>query len=163
MTNPLYRIALFCLGALMAFPVASNARPGPRGGGGEGMDLGRLERMADKLDLDEDTLAAMKKRLYEGQEVGIELHAALQAAQLKVRRSMDEDLPNRSEVMKNLESLSAAQLKLRKHRTNVLLDIQGKLTPEQRKKIRRHLRKRGHGNREGQKGRRHRKRNADAD
>ena len=137
---------------LMALPTIGNARPGSRGGGGEGMDLNRLERMADRLELDEESLNAMKQMLYAAQEKGIELKAKAEAARLAVKRSMDVDVPDRDQVMKNLERLSVAQLELRKLRTSTMLDIQAKMTPEQRKKLRTHLRKKGHkrkGRREG--------------
>lgn len=144
MNSQLYRIVLPCLAVLMSVPMLGNAKPGGRDGAGPRMDLVRLERMAEKLELDDATLATIKKQLYAAQEVGIKLRADLEAAQLKVRQSMDQDEPNREQVMANLERLSAAQLKLRKHRTNVLLDVQAHLTPEQRKKVRRHLRNKNH-------------------
>ncbi len=157
MNTQLVRIVLPCLAVLMSIPMLGQAKPGQRDGAGPRMDLVRLERMAEKLELDDATLSAIKKKLYAAQEVGIKLRGDLESAQLKVRQSMDQDEPNRDEVMANLEKLSAAQLKLRKHRTGVLLDVQAHLTPEQRKKVRRHIRNKGHKRGGHHRGKRHRK------
>ena len=153
MTTRLTRTVLSCLALLMTMPTLVSAKPGHRGDGVPRMDLVRLERMAESLALDEDTLEEIKKTLYAAQEVGIRLRAEMESAQLKVRRSMDEDAPNRGEVMKNLEGLSQAELALRKHRTGVLLDVQAKLSPGQRKELRQQLRKSRHK----KKGRHHRR------
>jgi Spy/CpxP family protein refolding chaperone len=99
------------------------------------MNLKLLERMADKINVNEDTLEAIKEKVYKGKKKAIAWEAELKTHRLDLHRELDAARPNRGRVMNLIEETGALKLKLKKHRVGLMLDVRSMLTPEQIKKM----------------------------
>ena len=119
---------------------ASAAWAGPHGRG-KGPGHGRmlspemLERAADRLGLDDATLKSVKDQAYAAQKEMITLKADLQRARLDLRRMLDGEQPDRSQVMSQVDTVSKLQTALHKKRLGLMLDIRAMLTPDQVKQL----------------------------
>lgn len=149
-TPLLLTLALFAFGAL-AVPGAALARKGD--GPRAEMNLRMLERAAERLELDDATLTAIKDQVYEAEKAGIDLKAQLERAKLELRRVLDQDTPAKGDVMSRIDEVGRLETALRKHQIGLMIDVKAMLTPEQRKALkkmtRRGERRRGKAGRRG--------------
>ena len=143
-THTLFVIAM---AALIVAGVSNVAFAGPgrgKGRGGHGrhgpgglLNPKRIDRLAEKLQIDDSTLARIKERVFEGHKAGIAMHAELKVARLELHRLLDQDNPDKNEVMQQIERIGVLATEQRKHRVGLLLEVRAMLTPEQRTKLKR--------------------------
>ena len=124
---------------LLSIPFLANARP--RAAGLEKLNPERIDRMAEKLELSADTAERIKALVFDAQQKQIDARAQAQSAQLELRQRLDQDEPNRSEVMQQLERVGQLKTDLKKLHVGLLLDVRGLLTAEQRRGLRKFLRR----------------------
>ena len=149
----LFRTPVFCIFAL-AFVLPLFAQAQGRGGGGVGkLNPKKIDRMAERLKLSEDVTERIKKLVFDHKKQQIELKAQARDAQLELRRQLDQDAPDRNGIMSQIEGLGSHQIKMRKLRVGLLLDIRSLLTADQRDGLKKLLRrgKRDKKNRFGRK------------
>jgi len=129
--------SMFALPALAERPRGKHGKHGKRGKNKHGMfmNLKLLERAADKINLDESTLEAIKEKVYQGKKEAIELEARLKSQKLDLHRELDRPNPNRSRVMNLIEDVGSLKMKLKKQRVGLMLDVRAMLTPAQIKEL----------------------------
>lgn len=147
--------------AVLALPAHAGRRgdncPGPGCGRDGGAGLGRLlaqgdllERAATEIGLDDETLSKIKGILYEANRAHIEQRAQIRRTHLDLRRELDKDQPDATQVMKLVEEAGRLETDARKNRIQMLLDVRALLTTEQHKRLRQMmLQKSGPGPRGG--------------
>jgi Spy/CpxP family protein refolding chaperone len=94
-----------------------------------------FERIAEKLDLDAETEAAVEAIVEETRPQGRALHDELREAHHALRELMSQDTPDEADVMAQAESLGELETEARKHHLATLLRIRALLTPEQRAEL----------------------------
>ncbi len=144
-------LSLMMLSAVLLVGGAAWAGPGGRGPDAL-LDPGRLDRAAERLGLDDGTLAKVKARAYAAQKEAITAKAELKVARIELHRLLDTDAPDKEAVLAQVERVGQLETALRRLKVSALLDIRGMLTPEQRAKLK--TMKRGRRDREGRRGRR---------
>jgi periplasmic protein CpxP/Spy len=100
------------------------------------LDPANLDRVAQRLGLDDAALAKLKERAYAGQKVLIPVRAELTLARSELRRLLDGDPPERAAVLKQVDTTGALETRYRRARMEVMLDMRALLTPEQRRALR---------------------------
>ncbi len=138
-----------------ALPSLSHAKG--KGGGLGNLNPERIDRMAEKLSLSPDTTERIKNLVFTNQKKRIEIEAKAKSAQLELRRQLDQDTPDRDRIMSQIQGLGTHQIDMRKLRVGLLLDIRSLLTADQRRGLKKMLRrgKRGkHARRGGKRGKR---------
>ena len=129
-------LLLFVLLAL-----AIGAPSAPAGEHGHGPRHGRppldalLERHAERLALDAETLARIRAAADASRPEHERLADALHALRLEMRERLGEDAPDRDAVMELADRIGAAETALDKHRLATLLEIRALLTPAQRREL----------------------------
>ena len=139
-----FTLAMLALLAV-SIPFLANARP--RAGGLENLNPNRIDRMAEKLELSAETSQQIKDLVYEAQQKQIDTRAAAQKAQLELRQRLDQDQPDRSEVMEQIDEVSRLKTAMRKAHIGLLLDVRGLLTVDQRQGLKKFLLKKRKGRR----------------
>lgn len=94
-----------------------------------------LERHAERLGLDADTLARIRAVEDASHPEHERLADALHALRREMRERLGEDAPDRDAVMALADRIGAAETALDKHRLATLLEIRALLTPEQRREL----------------------------
>jgi Spy/CpxP family protein refolding chaperone len=94
-----------------------------------------LARHAERLHLDEATLARIREAEDASRPEHERLADALHALRREMREKLGEDAPDREAVMALADRIGAAETELDKHRLSTLLEIRSLLTPEQRKEL----------------------------
>jgi Spy/CpxP family protein refolding chaperone len=94
-----------------------------------------LERHAERLGLDAETLASIRAVEDASHPEHERLADALHALRREMREKLGEDAPDREAVMALADRIGAAETELDKHRLSTLLEIRSLLTPEQRKEL----------------------------
>jgi len=120
--------SLFICAAALARPPFGGP-PGPPG------PEGLIEEHADRLDLDDETRAAVRALVDESHERAAELHEDHRKARRALRDLLSQDSPDEATVMKQAELLGAIETEMHKHRLQTLLRIHTLLTPEQREEM----------------------------
>jgi Spy/CpxP family protein refolding chaperone len=94
-----------------------------------------IEENAETLDLEPEALTAIRNIIAESKPRGDELHAKLDELHDGMKALLDQDTPDESAVMRQVEAIGAAETQLHKHRLATMLAIRQRLTPEQREKL----------------------------
>jgi Spy/CpxP family protein refolding chaperone len=128
--NP-FTIAMLLVG-LAAAPALAHGRGE---GGAPLMDPGMLDRVAHELNLDAATTAKIKDKLVAAKKQHIQLKADHDAAEVDLRRMLDEENPNRDAVFKQLDLVAQKRVAMEKLKIGTLLDVRAMLTPDQRAKL----------------------------
>ena len=95
-----------------------------------------------KVDLPDKTVQELRDKRYETQQKVAELHGQLRAARLKLRELMEQEKSDRAEVDKTIEKIYDLQTQIHKTRVHHLLFAKDQLSPEQRQKIKKVLKRR---------------------
>ena len=130
-------LRLGCLPALL-LAVALSARAGapPFGPHHEPPPLDTiLERNAERLKLDPETLAHVRAAVAASRPEHDRLADSLRSLHLEMRTLLSADDPNHDAVMQLADRIGAAETALAKHRLATLLEIRAMLTPEQRREL----------------------------
>ena len=144
------------LGMAMAVSVISvvgsaQAPPGQDGPGGPGFAGHRppMERamrgehgrwwnnpkIVEKLNLTDDQRKAMDQILLDHREKLIDMRAALDKAELAMEPLMQDDQPNESQILAQIDKVAQARAELEKANARFLLAIRAKLSPDQWKDL----------------------------
>ncbi len=115
----------------------------------EGLRL--LKEHAKELGISEATLNQIKELARKGRDSRAPLDDKLEDARDKMRDLMQSDSPDRSKVMAAIDEAGRAEVALRQHDVDVLLQIRALLTPAQREAMKKLMREErgGRGPREG--------------
>jgi Spy/CpxP family protein refolding chaperone len=119
--------------------------PGMGGPGMGGPGMGKMFRpemidmLASELGVADNVVKQIKDKAYKADQEAIKLRADLDSGRLEMRRLMDEDKPDVAKVMKQVETVGAVETELKKNRIRLLLSVRELLTPEQRKKLQKHM------------------------
>lgn len=137
----------------LAAAVSANAQGPPSGPGGPGFGGHRppMEEalgprgthgrwwndpaMVEKLSLTEDQRKAMDSILLEHREKLIDMRAAVDKAELEMEPLMRADQPNETQILAQIDKVAQARAELEKANARFLLEIRGKLTPDQWKTL----------------------------
>lgn len=129
------RRAAAALGALLlGFTPAALARP-PGPPGPHGPPERFIEANAERLGLDEETLAAITAISEDSRERSEALREQLFEAHRKMHELLDADEPDEAAVMAQADATGALEVELRKERLRAMLRIRRLLTPEQRQEL----------------------------
>jgi len=104
----------------------------------EGLRL--LKEHAKELGISDATLNQIKELARKGRDSRAPLDDKLEDARDKMRDLMQSDSPDRGKVMAAIEEAGRAEVALRQHDVDVLLQIRALLTPEQREAMKKLMR-----------------------
>ena len=102
------------------------------------MLMGRMlenPRLLQKLDLDSDKVAALRRLRYEASKQRIRLQSEVRLARLDLRHSLSAEQPNESAVMAAVERAGQAATELHKSDVRHLLKARAILGPEKWQKL----------------------------
>jgi periplasmic protein CpxP/Spy len=147
-------LAAILLAGIMAAAQAPapGTEPGPRpgmGGPGFGMHRPPMERalglnegrwwnnqaLIDKLKLTNDQRTAMDQILLDHRKDLVDKRGALEKAELDLEPMMQDDQPNESQVVAQIDRVAQARAELEKANARFLLAIRAKLSPDQWKEL----------------------------
>jgi Spy/CpxP family protein refolding chaperone len=121
--------------AALALAGESSARP-PFGSPDPDRDPGTfIEENAEALDLDDETLAAIRSIVAESKGEGDQFHTELRELHDQMKTLLSQDSPDESVVMKQIETIGAVETEMQKHRLGTMLEIRALLSPEQREEM----------------------------
>ncbi|MBW2493182.1 MAG: Spy/CpxP family protein refolding chaperone [Deltaproteobacteria bacterium] len=121
--------------AVLTLSGASSARP-PFGPPDSDRDPGAfIEENAEALELDDETLGAIRGIVAQSKAKGDQLHARLRESREQLKALLDQGAPDESAVMKQIETIGAVEIEMHKHRLGTMLEIRALLTPEQREQM----------------------------
>jgi Spy/CpxP family protein refolding chaperone len=144
------------MAAAQAPPPATGPGPGPgpgmgpgMGGPGFGMHRPPMERalgldggrwwndqtLIDKLKLTEDQRTGMDQILLDHRKDLVDKRGTLEKAELDLEPMMQEDQPNESQVLAQIDKVAQARAELEKANARFLLAIRAKLSPDQWKEL----------------------------
>jgi Spy/CpxP family protein refolding chaperone len=133
-STPLFILGAVAVTLLLAGVASAQAAMGPRGG--RGLAEARLvERSAQRLKLDEKTVAAVKELVAEATAKEKKLNEQLREAGLNLREMLDEALPEEAALMKQAETVNGLSLELQKLQLGTTLSVRKMLTAEQRTQL----------------------------
>ena len=94
-----------------------------------------IEENAEALGLDDETLSAIRSIVEKSKPTGDQLHARLRELHRGMKALLEQDSPDESAVMRQVDSIGAAETEMHRHRLGTLLAIRALLTPEQREEM----------------------------
>ena len=143
-----FAVSLMALGSVHAKP-------------NKGEQRGRVKAMMKAIKaagVERPVLREIRQTMRATRKSMVELKAATENAKIDLQELLEADEGNRDAVMKGIDRVAAAKASIQKKRVGVMLDVQAKLTPEQRTKVKAMM-KEFKGSRGDQ--RRHRRRTQD--
>lgn len=131
------RLGLVASLTILALAVAAPARARPQHGphGGPPPPGALVEHMADELDLDEETHAAIRSIVEASRERGEALREEIRDETRAMFERMHDDPVDRADLMARVERIGALRTEAEKHRIDTLLAIREQLSPEQREAL----------------------------
>lgn len=109
-----------------------------------------LRRHADKLGISEEVLSQIEDVVMQAREQQREIRRDIKKLQADVHYEMDADSPDRSKVMDLIRETGELKIKQHQARISVLLDIRSVLTPDQRRTLKKLMKKRRDKHRRGE-------------
>ena len=94
-----------------------------------------IEENAEALDLDDETIAAIRGIVEESKGEGDQFQAKLRELHDEMKALLSQGTPDESAVMKQIETIGAVETEMQKHRLGTMLEIRALLTPEQREEM----------------------------
>src|SRR5215468_142374 len=94
-----------------------------------------IAEYAERLGLDQGTLAAIRTIVEASRAQGETLRAELRQAQAKMRALLSHEAPTEAAVMQQADTIGSLELAVRKQRLQVMLQIRALLTPAQRQEL----------------------------
>ncbi len=92
-------------------------------------------RYAERLALDEETLARIRAIALEARTANEASRAALEAAHDEMRALLKQDVPDEAQVMRQAERIGALETRTRQQRLRAMLAIRALLSDEQRAEL----------------------------
>jgi len=109
-------------------------KPGP-GPYGYGYPTSFIERHAKRLELSEETVKALRGEVEKSRRENERLRKEVEAAQLGLRRLLEQDLPDEKAVMAQADKLTALVGEQRKNQLRSAIKVRSMLTPKQRAEL----------------------------
>jgi Spy/CpxP family protein refolding chaperone len=131
---PLSVLGVVAAAILLAGVAAAQVSLGPRVGPGVA-EVRLVERNAEKLELDEKTLAAVKALATEARAQDEKLGEQMREERLKLGDLLNEPLPEEAALMKQATAIGSLALDMQKHQLKTSLSLRKLLTEEQRKEL----------------------------
>lgn len=135
-------VLMFC--GLLSLPLVVRADPpdvSPRHGR-------QFEKLIEEINLDQKTLAEVKKILDASQAKHRELFGQLRMARKRMRSLLEQENPEEAAVLAQADAIGALETEARKQRLRTMLQVRPLLTAEQRAKLLEKLQmRRPHGRR----------------
>ncbi len=133
-------LALVAAGALVAalgFASVGAAGSGPREHRGKHhRPPGKfIEKNAERLGLDPETTGEIRTMFEESYAESEEIHAQLREAKRSLHGLLAEDLPDRDQVMKQVEKIGELEIKAQKHKLDTMLEVRAMLSEKQRAEL----------------------------
>jgi Spy/CpxP family protein refolding chaperone len=94
-----------------------------------------IAEYAERLGLDQETLATIRTLVDESRAQGETLRTELRQAQAQMRALLSQEVPNEAAVMQQVDAIGALELAVRKQRLQAMLRIRALLTPAQRQEL----------------------------
>ena len=94
-----------------------------------------IAEYAERLGLDQETLATIRTIVEASRAQGETLQAELRQAQTQMRTLLSQEVPNAAAVMQQADAIGALELASRKQRLQAMLRIRALLTPAQRQEL----------------------------
>jgi Spy/CpxP family protein refolding chaperone len=94
-----------------------------------------IEENAEALDLDEETLSAIRSIVAESKDRGDQLHSKVRELHKGMKAFLAQGTPDESAVMQQVDAIGAAEVEMQRHRLGTMLKIRALLTPEQREEM----------------------------
>jgi Spy/CpxP family protein refolding chaperone len=91
--------------------------------------------MVEKLNLTDDQRKSMDSTFLAHRETLIDLRASLEKAELAMEPLMGQDSPNEGQILAQIDRVAQARAELEKANARFLLEIRGKLSPDQWKQL----------------------------
>jgi Spy/CpxP family protein refolding chaperone len=130
--TPILALGALALALILAETAAAQVSLGPRVAAGL-PEVRLVERSAEKLELDEKTIAAVQKLAADATTRDEKLGEKLKNERLKLRDLLDQDLPEEAALMKQAEVVSGMTSEMQKNQLDTTLRVRALLNPEQRK------------------------------
>ena len=111
--------------------------PFERALGGQG-DHGRWwnnPKMVEKLTLTDDQRKSMDSTFLAHRETLVDLRGSLEKSELELEPLMGQDTPNETQILAQIDKVAQARAELEKANARFLLEIRGKLSPDQWKQL----------------------------
>jgi len=132
--NPMLWLGALAFALALAETATGQVSLGPRVAAGV-PEVRLVERNAEKLELDEKTIAAVQALAAEAKERDTSLLEEIKEQRLKVRDLLDQPLPDKAELLKQSEALSVLTAKAQGYQLDTTLKLRALLSPEQREKF----------------------------
>ena len=94
-----------------------------------------IEEYAERLHLDDKTLAAIRQIVATAHTTEEALQPELEQAHSRMRALLSQETPDEAAVMRQAEAVSTVKLTIWKNRLRAMLQIRSQLTPEQRQEL----------------------------
>lgn len=113
---------------------ASPPKPGP-GPYGYAYPSGFIERHAKRLELSDETVKALRAEIEKSRRENERLRKEVEAAQLGLRKLLEQDLPDEKAVMAQADKITSLVGEQRKNQLRSAIKVRGMLTPKQRAEL----------------------------
>lgn len=130
----MYKPLVLMLAALLAIPAAAMAEQPRAKESGK-----RLAQMMQALDLNDQQIEKMRQLRHVEQRQSIELRSKLQLAQLDFHEELQKDKPDRAKLDKLIATIVTARADMERQRLTMQVEMSQILTPDQRKRMMRHM------------------------
>ncbi len=120
-----FAVSLMALGSVHAKP-------------NQGEQRGRIKAMMKAIKaagVERPVLRDIRQTLRKTRRSMVDLKGAIENAKIDLQELLEADEVNRDAVMKGIDRVAIAKANIQKKRVGTMLDIQAKLTPEQRSKV----------------------------
>jgi Spy/CpxP family protein refolding chaperone len=131
---PLSVLGVVAAAILLAGVAAAQVSLGPRVGPGVA-EVRLVERNAEKLELDEKTLEAVKALATEARAQDEKFSEQMREERLKLGDLLNEALPEEAALMKQATAINNLALDMQKHQLKTSLSLRKLLAPEQREEL----------------------------
>jgi Spy/CpxP family protein refolding chaperone len=123
----------------MAAPKPGPGVP-PKGGPtagppGYGYQTGFIERQAKRLELSDETVKALRAEVEKSRGENERIRKEVEAAQLGLRKLLEQDLPDEKAVMDQADKITALVGEQRKNQLRSAIKVRSMLTPKQRAEL----------------------------
>lgn len=109
-------------------------KPGP-GPYGYAYPSGFIERHAKRLELSDETVKALRAEIEKSRRENERLRKEVEAAQLGLRKLLEQDLPDEKAVMAQADKITSLVGEQRKNQLRSAIKVRGMLTPKQRAEL----------------------------
>jgi Spy/CpxP family protein refolding chaperone len=110
-------------------------RGAPTAAPGYGYHTGFIERHAKRLELSDETVKALRAEVEKSRRENERIRKEVEAAQLGLRKLLEQDLPDEKAVMDQADKITALVGAQRKNQLRSAIKVRSLLTPKQRAEL----------------------------